>query len=170
MRGACAQPRARSRSPHGTVALVNAPGIATLPATSHTRTSLSGTRTHRHDPGVACSDVAPTRPSSVPTARFSDLYFYNSHRNQPIHRIACSAVATPLRTGMFQVQKGPDLYFYNCCKSLYTGNTSHPVSEASPAAPWNCLLRRGSDVPGVVQSPTCISTTPAGTGPFTGPH
>ena len=135
--------------------------------TAHPSVRLAPTGRTPECPGSACSDVAPTWPDSVPTARFSNLYFYNFRRNQPIHRIACCDVATPSGSAHFTFKTAPNLYFYNCCKSLYTGNTSHPVSEAASMAQRDCLLRCGSDVSGVIRSLACISTTPAGTCPFT---
>ena len=166
LRGASARSRARPRSP------TRLPLWSTRlgPTTSHTAhpsVGLAPTDTTPECPEIACSNVAPTSPDSVPTARFSDLYFCNFHRNQPIHRIACCDVATPSGSARFTFKTAPELYFYNCCKSLYTGNTSHPVSQPPSMVPRDCLLRCGSDESGVFYSPSCISTTPAGTCPFT---
>ena len=120
--------------------------------TAHPSVGLAPTGSTPECPGSACSDVAPAWPSSVPTAWFSNLYLYNFHRDQPIHRIACCDVATPSGSARFTFKTAPNLYFYNCCKSLYTGNTSHPVSEAASMAQRDCLLRCGSDVSGVIHS------------------
>ncbi len=70
---------------------------------------------------------------------------YNSHR------IACCNVATLIRSGPFQVRIAPDLHFYNCRKSLYTGSASHSVSGAvaamrvEPSAHWLAFLRLSSE-------------------------
>ena len=60
------------------------------PTTSHTAhpsVGLAPTGTTSDCRVVACSGVAPTWPDCVPTARFSDWYFCNFHRNQTIYQI-----------------------------------------------------------------------------------
>ena len=66
---------------------------------------------------------------------------------EPAHSPGCLLLCSnSLRFGSFHVQNGPGLYFYNCPKSLYTGITSHPVSEEAPTVLWDYLLRCGSYV------------------------
>ena len=73
--GLCAVPGS-STIPHGTVALVNAPGYAHAAHHVTHRTSLSGTRTHRQDPGVACSYAASTWPVCGRVPRVFGLPFW----------------------------------------------------------------------------------------------
>ena len=95
---------------------------------------------------IACSDMAPMWLNHGPTARFSDLPFVNFRPqtlNHPLPRSARNHGCAPPHSLLFQVGTRPQLTFVNRRKSLYTGKTSKPASDAAQVG-----LRRELDGPG----------------------
>ena len=90
--------------------------------------------------------MAPMWLNHGPTARFSDLPFVNFRPqtlNHPLPRSARNHGCAPPHSLLFQVGTRPQLTFVNRRKSLYTGKTSKPASDAAQVG-----LRRELDGPG----------------------
>ena len=159
LRRACAQPRARPRSPHGNVALVNAPGSDHVTL----RTSFSGTRAHRHDlrqPRTRllrrCFDVARLRPHG-PVFRLAFLQLSPERAHSPDRLLRCSnhppfrpvPRSKPPRACISTTVPNP------CTRVIHhilTRRRSRAASTEHSTSPDGCLLRRGSDVSAAVRS------------------